>query len=856
MIESVMITGAALAAIIALTSLIFQIQHPEPLYLLPIVYCTFTRGWRSGGVSAAIVLGYAIAQLLSHSAAEVSENLPNVVALAATVLLILLMVARLNQRASRALNAERTATGEYRFLFENNPHPMLIYDRETLRFVAANTAALLQYGYQRDEMLDMRVPDLHPAEDLAAVVATIANVPGTYRELGVWRHRTRSGALIDVEITTHDTEFDGRKARLALVLDVTAQVKAEAELRTIRLAVERTSDAIGISDANGQAIYHNPAYRALLGYTPEEVNALGGPAITYADPQTALDVYTTLINGGSWRRDVRLRRADGSVFDVDLRADRIIDEHGQLAGLIGVFTDVTERRRAERVLTALEQRLTQHVENSPLAVIEWDSRLRVQRWSDRAEQLFGWQSDDVIGKRLEDLALTTPDDEEAFMRMMGALLAGGARRNVDICRVYNRNGEVLHCEWYNSALISADGRLVSILSLVHDMTDRAQLQEQFLQAQKMETVGRLAGGIAHDFNNLLTVILSYAELAQEAVDPGDPLHEDLAEVRRAARRAAELTSRLLTFARKQIIQPQPLDLNAQLIEIDKLLRRLIGEDIELVFIPAQQPTRVYADAGQIEQVVVNLVVNARDAMPGGGRLIIETAAVELDAEYANRHLSVDPGSYVMLAVSDTGIGMDSATRARIFEPFFTTKASGKGTGLGLPTCYGIVKQHGGHIHVYSEVGEGSTFRIYLPRHEADTEPEHSVSADHDLPRGNETILLVEDELQVRALALRVLREQGYTVIEAGDGDSALTIAQSYDGELHLLLTDIVMPRMSGRQLAEELQARHPKLQVLYTSGYTENAVVHAGRVDAGVAFIAKPFTPTGLARAVRAALDR
>ncbi|HMP42978.1 MAG TPA: PAS domain S-box protein, partial [Roseiflexaceae bacterium] len=594
---------------------------------------------------------------------------------------------------------------------------------------------------------------------------------------------------------------------------------------------------------------------ALLGYTPDEVNARGGPEITYADANTAREVYETLITRGTWHRDVALRSAAGHILIADLRADRILDEQGTQAGLIGVFSDVTERRRAERALHELEQRLIQHVENSPLAVIEWNADLQVRRWSIRATQIFGWDETAVVGRRLDEWPASAPDNQVAIHAMLQPLLTSQPHRNVSVILVHNQRGEQLYCEWYNSALFDDEGNFVSILSLVHDMTDRQRLQEQFLQSQKMEIVGRLAGGIAHDFNNLLTVILSYSELAHEMAEPESSIADDLAEVRRAAERAADLTSRLLTFARKQIIAPRPLDLNLLLLDLDRLLRRLIGEDIELILLMYTDTANVLADAGQIEQAVINLVVNARDAMPQGGRLVIETSLIELHAEYREASLAVAPGWYVQLAVSDTGTGMDEATRSRIFEPFFTTKVSGKGTGLGLATCYGIVRQHNGHITAYSEPGEGTTFRIYLPLYQPDTAEPLPIATMATLPRGSETILLVEDDAQLRGLALRILRDQGYRVIEAHDGREALRIAHEATHPIDLLLTDIILPHVSGTELAFQLQSVHPAMRVLYTSGYTEYTALHNGRIDAGMAFVAKPFTPMVLTAMVRRVLD-
>ena len=395
----------------------------------------------------------------------------------------------------------------------------------------------------------------------------------------------------------------------------------------------------------------------------------------------------------------------------------------------------------------------------------------------------------------------------------------------------------------------------ALVAVVRDISERRRLEEQFRQAQKMEAVGQLAGGVAHDFNNLLTAISGYASLVRDALPATHPAREDIAQVLAAAERASNLTRQLLAFSRRQIIAPSVVSLNDIILNLGKMLRRLVSENIEMEIIPAAELGAVRVDPGQIEQVLTNLVVNAGDAMPGGGKLTIETANVTLDAEYARQHVGVTPGEYCLLAVSDTGCGMTDDVKARIFEPFFTTKP-GRGTGLGLATCYGIVKQSGGHIWVYSEPGKGTTFKIYLPR--VPGQPTPSLKREEPLPllRGQQTVLLVEDEPAVRSFAARILRELGYSVLEAANGSEALRLAtEKADAPIHLLLTDVVMPQMGGEQLARRLKAIHPEMKVLYISGYTVNAIVHQSQLDEGVAFLQKPFTTAALAEKVREVLS-
>ena len=410
-----------------------------------------------------------------------------------------------------------------------------------------------------------------------------------------------------------------------------------------------------------------------------------------------------------------------------------------------------------------------------------------------------------------------------------------------------RDGRLLTVQLSVRAVRNAAGRVDYYETFVRDVTDQRRLQQQVLQSQKMEAVGRLAGGVAHDFNNLLTVITSYSDLVLEGLAPGDAKRDDLEQVRKAADGAA-------AFSRQQVVEPRVVSLNTVVEGLQKILRRVIGEDIEVTIALAPDLESVRADVGQLEQVLMNLVVNARDAMPTGGRLTVETANVEHDPEYARDREAAAVRRFAMLAVTDTGCGMDEATKARIFEPFFTTKETGKGTGLGLATVYGIVKQAGGFIWVYSEPGQGTSFKIYLPAVDATAE-RTTAAATTPAPRGTETVLLVEDAAAVRAVTKQILERQGYAVLEAPDGEAGLRLAQRHRGVIHLLLTDVVMPRVGGRELAEQLARLRPDVKVLYASGYTDDSVVRHGILESGTAYLQKPFSPESLARKVRDVLD-
>jgi len=524
-----------------------------------------------------------------------------------------------------------------------------------------------------------------------------------------------------------------------------------------------------------------------------------------------------------------------------------IVELDQQQHVLTMFYDITERKRTEAALRDSEEQYRLIAEHSRDLIVLLDREGCVLYASPSHQPVLGYAAFTLIGRRA--LRIIHPDDREPILHEWGKLAINGHIQTT--VRVRHANGNWLALET-SSSILDQQG---NTLNVARDVTERKQLEAQLLQAQKMETIGRLAGGIAHDFNNLLTAITGYADLALEELPPVSPVRDDIKELRKAADRATNLTRQLLAFARKQLIEPRMVNLNQLISDMEGFIRHLIGEQIELRTLTAADLGSVRVDINQIEQVVVNLVVNARDAMPQGGRLVIETANVLLDAGYASKHIDATGESYVLLTVGDTGVGMDAAVRAHLFEPFFTTKGPGKGTGLGLATCYGIVKQHGGYILPYSEPGRGTLMKVYLPRVDAPLDLPPSAEV-HTSARGDETILLVEDEPAVRELAARVLRSQGYTVLEAGNGLEALRVVeQEQTARIDLLLTDVVMPSLGGGALAERLIAICPGIKVLFTSGYTEDAMLHAGQLASGTHFLHKPFAPAALAQKVRSILD-
>jgi hypothetical protein len=517
------------------------------------------------------------------------------------------------------------------------------------------------------------------------------------------------------------------------------------------------------------------------------------------------------------------------------------------AALGRALTYLRRHRKAEQALGESEQRYRALFESNPFPMWVYDPQtLAILGVNGAAVEHYGYTRQEFLGLTLRDLR--APADVQLLEQQIDRL--GSAAAGVHAARHVTKDGRVLDVE-VNGRAVEFGGRRVRLVT-VHDVTQRKLLEEQFRQAQKMDAVGRLAGGVAHDFNNVLNVILGYAELTLRTLDEGDRRRRNLLEIRKAGEHAASLTRQLLAFGRGQVLQPRVLDLNMVVGEMERMVRRMIGEDIDLVTSLAPELGRVKADPSQLGQVVLNLAVNARDAMPAGGKLTIETADVELDGR---AQPALPAGPYVLLAVTDTGCGMAKSVQEHIFEPFFTTKEKDKGTGLGLATVYGIVKQSGGAIAVYSEVGAGTTFKIYLPRVEAAADVVPGGALPAEPAGGSETILLVEDDPAVRRLTHEVLTDAGYRVLEAPGGEDAITLVHGFPGRIDLLLTDVVMPRMNGRELARRLSEMRPGLPTLYMSGYAPGAIVHQGVLEPGLAFIAKPLRPADLTRKVREVLD-
>ncbi len=635
-----------------------------------------------------------------------------------------------------------------------------------------------------------------------------------------------------------------------------AEEAVRASEGQLKALLDSALDACVTMDETGRLTSWSAAAEAVFGWPASE--AIGRSLADTIIPQKhregharGLSRFLETGEGPILRQRIEITalHRDGREFPVELTVTPIrLGDHW----LFGAFVrDLTEEKHAEQALRRSEASYRGLVEHAAYGIYRATADGKFLMVNPALFTMLGFPSTDDLLKM--DASRDVYVDPAARARILARCEQFGSA--IEEVAWRRRDGSVITVRLNGRPVRAPDGTIECFEFIVDDVTEQRALEERLRQTQKMEAVGRLAGGIAHDFNNLLTAILGSVDFLRRALGPEHPEHAETEEIQKAAVRAADLTRQLLAFSRQQVLAPKVLDVDALVTNLEKMLRRLIGEDVELRFVAKASRAAVLADPGQLEQVIVNLVVNARDAMPRGGKLTIETATVDLDAGYAWEHGTVEPGRYVMLAVTDTGVGIDRAAQARLFEPFFTTKEFGKGTGLGLATVYGIVKQSGGYIWVYSEPGRGATFKVYLPRVEQAGEPVAAPQPPARALGGTETILLAEDEAAVRNLARRVLEKHGYKLLLAATGRDGVQVAEQHAAPIDLLVTDVVMPEMGGRELAQRLTARQPGLKVLFLSGYTDDAIVHHGVLDAGVAFLQKPFKPDDLVRKIREVLD-
>ncbi len=614
--------------------------------------------------------------------------------------------------------------------------------------------------------------------------------------------------------------------------------------------VQISEDAIMTVDQQYKITLFNPGAEKIFGYSASEVV---GKSINLLLPDRFREIHSQHLREFSQAPDVLRpmnergtiygRRQDGSEFPAEASISKF-QSNGDTVMTVRL-RDISAKLIAEERV----RRLAAIVDSSQDAIIGEDLNGVITSWNPAAEIMYGYTGHEAIG---QDARVLLPPDVSDEVSENTERARAGVSATYETTRM-RKDGKRIAVALTVSPIRDRAGEIVGLSTVARDISERRRLEDQLRHSQKMEAVGRLAGGVAHDFNNLLSIIVGYAYLIQSSAAEGEPVRSAADQIMTAAEKAGSLTRQLLAFSRKQVMSPELISLNEITAELGKMLPRLVGEDIDVRIVPGQDLRAIKADPSQIEQVVMNLVVNARDAMPEGGKLTIETANIYFD-EVEARHHNVQQGDYVLLAVTDTGHGMDEATRVHIFEPFFTTKEAGKGTGLGLATVYGIVSQSNGYIWVYSEPGHGTTFKIYFPS-AAVAAPAAAVSRPELTLCGTETILLVEDEAGLRELLAHVLRDKGYRVLEAGSGPEALRAAAAYHDPIHLLLTDVILPEMRGQQLADQLTRRYPGLTVMYMSGYTDNALMHGGTLPEGTKFLQKPFTPDVVLRKIREVLD-
>jgi two-component system cell cycle sensor histidine kinase/response regulator CckA len=722
---------------------------------------------------------------------------------------------------------------------------------EHLSIVDVNQQACDALGYTREELIGMDPlafdTDFTP-DGVALVESRLASGETLAFETS---HRRKDGTVFPVEVRARGFYAEGRFSAVSTAHDISARRKAGESLLLFRSLIDHANDAIEVLDPETLRFLDvNETACRLHGYSREEYLSL-----TLQDISPDLrdvpspELLARLLAKRRGPFESRHQRKDGKIFPVEITVNLVEVDRNYL---LAVVRDVTERKQAQAALLHSHTLLNAVVEGTGDVIYVKDPEGRYLMINAAGARYFGRSPAEIVGRRDQDLLAhdlaATMAAEDTRVMVTGVATVREETRDSDVGTEYYLTAR--------SPYRDSTGQLLGVVGITRDITHLKRLEEQFQQAQKMEAVGRLAGGIAHDFNNLLTVISGNSQLASAVLPPDTRAREFIEQVLEASERAAALTRQLLAFSRKQLLEPQVVSLDELLGSLLALLRRLIGEDVEITLIAGAPLDLTRVDPGQFEQAVINLVVNARDAMPSGGRILLETRTVELDGQSSGIHVDGLTGAFLEVAVSDTGTGMDEPTLRRIFEPFFTTKPAGKGTGLGLAMVYGFARQSGGHVTATSTPGHGSTFRLYLPRAESGASVTAALPRDFRSPRGTEIILLVEDEAAVRTLARKALQANGYTVLEAADGHEAMALVERQTGPIHLLVTDVVMPGMNGRQLSERLSARLPGLKTLFISGYTDTALDHDDLVAANAGFLQKPFDPIRLSDRVREVLDR
>jgi PAS domain S-box-containing protein len=756
--------------------------------------------------------------------------------------------------ALAAYHALRASEIRYRRLFEAARDGILILDAASGEITAVNPFLTDLLGYAERDILGKKLWELSPFGDIKKSKIAFKELRSReyirYDDLPL---ETSDGRSIAVEFVSNVYVSDDEKVIQCNIRDITARRRSEKARQTsdqcYRTLFEYAPDGIVIADLQNRYIDANASICRMLGYSREELIGLHASDIVPAEIQHLGPALASITGASDHHREWQFRRKDGSIFSADVITNAMPD-----GNLLAMIRDVTARNQADGMLHRTEERMRFALQNAHVGIWDMDYVSGVLQWSDVMEAQYGVSPGTFGGTFDAFVERIHPEDRASVLDVLGKAMKTGTDFYF-LNRATWADGTVRWLSGAGRILREESGEPSRAVGISQDVTDRLTLEAQFQQAQKMDAVGRLAGGVAHDFNNLLTVILGFCELLLADAGRDDPRTFGIAEIQKAGTRAAGLTRQLLAFSRKEIIEPTLLDLNVILADMQPMLGRLLREDINMVFRARPGLWGVRADRGQVEQVLLNLAVNAQDAMAGGGTLTIETANVDLDEHYGAMHFDVKPGPYVVLTVTDSGIGMTSNELEHLFEPFFTTKEAGRGTGLGLATVHGIVTRSGGNINVYSEVGRGSSFKVYFPRAAAAATAVNAPAGALRSWTGSEKVLVVEDADGLRELTRRLLERQGYGVVVAANAEEAVRLFEA-DPSIDVLLTDVVMTGPSGPELTKQLVERRPELKVIYMSGYTDEAIVQHGVLKAGIAFLHKPFTSDALGRKLREVLDK
>jgi PAS domain S-box-containing protein len=732
---------------------------------------------------------------------------------------------------------EAVPLGAYAFRLEDRD------DEDSLRVVFANSASGRMLGVEPSAVSGSLIGDHFPS------ALGESGVAAAYRKAIIDQSPCDLGIISSGESARERQRFAvaaypiGLDTAVVLFDNLSAGPGRNNELAAI---VESAEDAIISKNLDGTILTWNESAARMYGYSP--VEAIGS-SISILLPPDRPDEITEIID--RLREGERIEQfettrmhKDGSVIAVSLMVSPLCDSHGRVVGAATIARDITKRNEDATRL----QRFAAIVEASEDAIVSRDLDGVISTWNPGAERLFGYTADEMIGARVDDVSSSTPFQGGADLAELREKLHRGVHPKPFETRMQRKDGSPVDVSVATSPVADPSGRIIGVSGVIRDMTEQRRLESQLNQSQKLEAIGSLAGGVAHDFNNVLTIIRGACDLVLRDLTD-ETLRHKVAQIDLAAEHAASLTRQLLAFSRQQVLRPEPTDLNTVVVSTLELAERVINEQIDLKRQLGRDLPPVHVDRGQIQQVILNLCINARDAMPQGGTITIRTSTAALDERYVSAHLDVTPGLYLLLEITDTGVGMDAETSSRIFEPFFTTK--GEGTGLGLATVHGIVRQSGGHLWLYSEPGLGTSFKVYLPVATSSVSPAAPVTPGDESLDGTETILVVEDNNLLRPMIAEMLEPYGYTVLLAADGVEALAVAEQHPGSIDLLLTDVVMPRLNGRELSEQLLATNPETRVLFSSGYPADTVVRAGIAEARVAFIQKPYISGDLVAKVR-----